>query len=57
MEETLDRLTYANSVQWYEHVLRRHNGDVLRTPLYFKGRNKRRWVTKDDVEKAGGRIH
>ena len=33
-KDTLDGLARASGVQWYGHVLRRDNGDVLRRVLY-----------------------
>ena len=35
LEETLDRLAKANKMQWYGHVLRRDNDDVLGKVLDF----------------------
>ena len=36
LEDTLDGLARASRLQWYVHVLRRNNGDVLRRVLDFK---------------------
>ena len=33
--ETIDQLAMAISVHWYDHVLRREDGHVLRKPLNF----------------------
>ena len=35
LKDTLDGLARASRVQWYGHVLRRDNGDVLRRLLDF----------------------
>ena len=50
MNETIDQLTMANGVNWYDHLLRREDGHVLRRALDFefegqmkKGRLKRTW--------------
>ena len=55
LNETMDQLTIANIVCWYDHVLRREDGHVLRRALDFevegqrkKGRPKRTW--KNQVE-------
>ena len=37
----MDGLARASGVQWYGHVLRRHNGDVLRKALDFKVAERR----------------
>ena len=36
LKDTMDGLARASEVRWYEHVLRRDNGDVLRRALDFK---------------------
>ena len=48
LHETIDQLTMANNVRWYDSVLRREYGNVLRRALDFevdgqrkKGRPKR----------------
>ena len=48
LNETIDQLSMANSVHWYDRVLRREGGHVLRRASYFedegqrkKGRQKR----------------
>ena len=33
--KTIDQLVMASSVCWYAHVLKREDGHVLRTALYF----------------------
>ena len=33
MTDTIDQLAMANSVHWYDHLLRREDGDVLRRAL------------------------
>jgi len=44
LEESLDRMVKANSMQWEGHVLRRKEKDVLLKALQFKllGRRGRR---------------
>ena len=34
--DTLERLAQVNRVQWYEHVLRMNNDEVLRRALNLK---------------------
>ena len=41
LKDTLDGLARATRVRWYEHVLRRDNGDVLRRALDFEAAGKR----------------
>ena len=41
LTDTFDGLARASGVRWYEHVLRRDNGDVLRRPLDFEVEEKR----------------
>ena len=36
LKDTLDRVARASVVQWYGHILRRDNGDVLRRALDFE---------------------
>ena len=36
LKNTLDGLARASEVQWYEHVLRRNNGDILRRAWILK---------------------
>ena len=50
LNEVMNQLAMASSVCWYDHVLRRENGHVLRMALDFevegqrkKGRLKRMW--------------
>ena len=50
LNESIDQLAMANSVRWYDHVLRREDGHVLRWALDFevegqwkKGRPDRTW--------------
>ena len=43
LKDTLDGLARASRVQWYGHILRRDNGDVLRRPLELK------WWEKEGV--------
>ena len=42
LKETIDRLTIANSVRWYGHVLRREDGHVVRMALDFVVEGKRK---------------
>ena len=58
LNETIDQLAMANSVRWYDHVLRREDGHVLKRASYFEvegqrktGRPKRTW--KRQVEEDG----
>ena len=51
--ETIDQLAMANSVRWYDHVLRREDGQVLRRALDLEvegqrknGRSKEEWEVK-----------
>ena len=53
LDETKDEMAKANGVRWYEHVLRRDDGDVLHKVLEFKldgqqkrGRPKMTWRTQ-----------
>ena len=41
LKNTLDGLARASGIQWYGHVLRRNNGDVLRKPLNIKVAGRR----------------
>ena len=36
LNETIDQLAMVNSVCWYDHVLRREDGDILRRALDFE---------------------
>ena len=45
LNETLDQLNMANSVQWYHHLQRREGGDVLRK-LEFEGQRKKERVNR-----------
>ena len=36
LTDTIDQLAMANSVHWYDHLLRREDGDVLRMVIYIK---------------------
>ena len=60
LNETIDQLTMVNSVCWYDHVLRREDGHILRT-LNFqveghgqKGRPKKTW--KKQVEEESMKV-
>ena len=53
--DTLDGLARASGVQWYGHVLRRDNGEVLRREMDFevagrKGRGRPNMAWKRQVE-------
>ena len=61
LNETIDQLAMANSVRWYDHVLRREDGHILRRALDFevegqrmKGRLKRTW--KKQVEEGSVKV-
>ena len=62
LKETIDRLTTANGVRWYGHVLRRDYDSVLRVALNVKvsgkrkrGRPRKTWKkqVKEKTEKIG----
>ena len=42
LREIIDRLATANGVRWYEHVLRRDDGSVLRVALDLEVSGKRK---------------
>ena len=42
LRETAVQMAKANGVRWYEHVLRRDDGHVLRKALEFEVRGKRK---------------
>ena len=53
----MNQLAMENSVRWYDHVLRREDGHVLRRTLDFevegekrKGRPKRTWKRQVEEE-------
>ena len=53
LNETIDKMTMANSDCWHGYVLRREDGHVLRRALDFeivgqrkKGRSKRTWKVR-----------
>ena len=57
LNETIDQLTMANGVHWFDHVLRRVDGHVLRRALDFeaegqrrKGRPMRTWKRQVEAE-------
>ena len=61
LNETIDQLAMANSVHWYDHVLRREDGHVLRSALDFefegerkKGRSKR--TLKNQIEEESVKV-
>ena len=43
LNEIIDQLAMANSVHWYDHVLRREDGLVLRTALDFEFEDQRKY--------------
>ena len=42
LKETVDQMAKASGVRWYEHVLGRDDGHVLRKALEFEVRGKRK---------------
>ena len=50
LKETVVQMANANRVRWYEHVLRRDDGHVLRKAFEVKGKR-----TKEDMEDASGK--
>ena len=61
LNETIDQLAIANSVQWHGHVLRREDCHMLRRALDIqvecqmkKGRQKRTW--KKQVEEENVKV-
>ena len=56
LNETIGKLTMANSVHWYGHVLIREDGNVLSMTLEFKreAQTKKGWPEKY-LEAAGWR--
>ena len=42
LNEMLDKLVKANGVQWYGHVLRRDDDDILREALQYEVAGKRK---------------
>ena len=59
LKETIGQLTFASSVHWYGHELRREDGHVLRRSLDFKvvgqgkiGRPKRTWMKHGLMKKV-----
>ena len=36
LKETIDQLAMVSSVCWYDHILRREDGHILRKALYFE---------------------
>ena len=36
LTDTIDQLAMTNSVHWYDHLLRREDGDVLRRVIDIK---------------------
>ena len=64
LNETIDQLAMANSVDWHDHLLRREYGHVLRKALDFevegqrmKERPKRTWkkLVEEESVKVGMR--
>ena len=54
LNEMLDKLVKANGVQWYEHVLRRDDDDILREALQYEVAGKRNRTIEENMEKANG---
>ena len=58
LKETMVQMSKANGVRWYEHVLRRNDGHVLRKALEFEVKGKRKqgrqkmWKMKVEKESA-----
>ena len=57
LKETVVHMAKANGVRWYEHVLRRDDGHILRKVLEFEVKGKRkqggpkkRWKTQVEKE-------
>ena len=57
LKDTVVQMAKTNGVSWYEHVLRRDDGHVLRKALQFEvkgkrkqGRPKKRWKTQVEKE-------
>ena len=50
---TIDQLAMTNSVHWYDRVLRREDGHVLRRTLDFKVEGQKRRESEEDMEEAG----
>ena len=62
LKDTLDGLVRTSGVQWYGHILRRDNGDVLRRALDFevagrRGRGRPNMTWKRQVEQHTNQIH
>jgi len=61
LNETLDKMAIASGVQWFGHVLKRDESDVLREALQFevdrrRGRGRPRNTWKKQVEKKCKRL-
>ena len=41
LKDALDGLARTSGIQWYEHALKRNNGDVLRRALNFEVAGRR----------------
>ena len=57
LKETAVQMAKANGVRWFRHVLRRHDGHILRKALEFEVRGKRKrgqpkktWKTQVEKE-------
>ena len=57
LKETAVQMAKANGVRWFGHVLRRHDGHILRKALEFevrgkrkRGRPKKTWKTQMEKE-------
>ena len=65
LKKTLDRMTKANRVRWYGHVIRRENDNVLKKAMMMevngqrkRGRPKMTWKrqVEESVKKVGLKI-
>ena len=54
LKETVVQMAKANGVRWYEHVLRRDGGHVLRKVLEFEVKARGSETTKEDMEDPSG---
>ena len=59
LNETIDQLAMANSVDWYGHVLRKEDSHVLRRALHLedegkskKERSKKTWKSQAKEERV-----
>ena len=50
LSKAMDQLAMANSVCWYDHVLGREDGHILRRALHCEVEGQ--WMKKWDVKEA-----